>query len=259
MALPVFLINLDRSPDRLARCAPPLDALGLPWERVSAVDGARLEPDDLRRLNPQPPPHGEWFRPLTAGEIGCFLSHLRCWQLIAERDLACGLILEDDFERLEGCTRETLQALAATASRWDVLKLSHPLRRTRLVQAVAGIRLERGGRGRVDCNAYLLSRRGAAKLIPQRERIWRPVDFEFKHHWERGLAVLTTRPALFHQLSHEQAASIIGERTEYRAYPALRKARVYLRKHRYHARFWLADRLGVGRQNLLNPQNGSGR
>jgi glycosyl transferase family 25 len=251
MALPVFLINLDRSPDRLARCAPVLDALGLPWERVPAVDGAHFKSEDLRSLNPQPPPHGEWFRPLSAGEIGCFLSHLRCWELIAERGLDCGLVLEDDFGALETCTRDTLTALAASAPDWDVLKLTRPLRGARVVQVVANIRLERGGRGPIDGNAYLVSKRGAAKLIPRRERIWRPVDFELKHYWERGLVVLTARPALFHQLSHEQAASIIGDRTQYRTYPPLRKALVYLRKHRYHARFWLAEHLGVGCRRML--------
>ncbi|WP_367278723.1 glycosyltransferase family 25 protein [Malikia sp.] len=51
----------------------------------------------MSRLNPHPAPHGEWFRRLTAGELGCFLSHLRCWQLLVERDLDCALILEDDF------------------------------------------------------------------------------------------------------------------------------------------------------------------
>ena len=92
----VFLINLDRSTDRLARCAPILDALGLTWERVPGIEGKKLPPEQLAALNPHPAPHGEWFRPLTPGEIGCFLSHLRCWQLIEERNLDCALVLEDE-------------------------------------------------------------------------------------------------------------------------------------------------------------------
>ncbi|MDE2075648.1 MAG: glycosyltransferase family 25 protein [Burkholderiales bacterium] len=104
-----MLINLDRSRDRLDRCGALLDKLGLPWERAPAVDGAKLDPSTLKQLNPQPAPHGEWFRGLTPGEIGCFLSHLKCWELIAQRQLACALIQEDDFDQKPVCTRDTLQ------------------------------------------------------------------------------------------------------------------------------------------------------
>ena len=54
--------------------------------------------DKLASLNPHPAPHGEWFRPLTPGEIGCFLSHLRCWELIQAQDTGVGIVLEDDFD-----------------------------------------------------------------------------------------------------------------------------------------------------------------
>ena len=87
---------------------------------------------------------------------------------------------------------------------------------------------------------------------PGREHLLRPVDFELKHYWERGLRVLSARPNLFWQVSHEEAASVIGDRTDYRRYPPLQKAAVYLRKHRYHVRFWLANSLGLGRRRLLD-------
>ncbi len=53
----VFVINLDRCPDRLARVKARLDALGVPFERVAGVDEATLDPaertilETLRRLN----------------------------------------------------------------------------------------------------------------------------------------------------------------------------------------------------------------
>ncbi len=37
--LPIYVINLDRRPDRLAAIAADLDRLGLPFERIKAVDG----------------------------------------------------------------------------------------------------------------------------------------------------------------------------------------------------------------------------
>ena len=265
MPLHVFLINLDRSADRLARCAPLLDALGVTWERVPGIEGKRLDAARLASLNPHPAPHGEWFRPLTPGEIGCVLSHLRCWQRIEERGLDCALVLEDDFQTHDICTLQNLQALADSATGahpWDVLKLTRlrqGAKRVGSVGQVSGdagqgtpLALCFGGKGPEDGTAYLVSRRGAAKLTPKREHLLRPVDFELKHHWERGLTVYSASPDLFWQVGADIAASVIGGgRAEYRDYPPLRKAQVYLRKHRYHMRFWLANKLGLGRRNVL--------
>lgn len=270
MPLHVFLINLDRSADRLARCAPILDGLGLSWERVPGIEGKRLSAARLGALNPHPAPHGEWFRPLTPGEIGCFLSHLRCWQLIEERGLDCALVLEDDFNAHDVCSLQTLQTLADSATGahpWDVLKLTRLRRHTTLVGAVGSVgsaatvggqgpttplALHSGGTGPEDGTAYLVSRRGAAKLTPQREHLLRPVDFELKHHWERDLTVYSASPDMFWQVGADIAQSVIGDgRASYRDFPPLRKAQVYLRKHRYHVRFWLANKLGLGRRKVL--------
>lgn len=248
MAPHVFLINLDRSTDRLARCTTILNGLGLTWERVSAVEGAQLDPGYLHSLNPNPAPHGEWFRPLTAGEIGCFLSHIKCWRLIADRELDCALILEDDFTTIGEHVPERLRLLSTSCKQWDALKLTRLRKNAKLVHTLApGIELRFGGKGPEDCTGYMVSHQGALKLIQQRNTLLRPVDFDLKHYWERDLTILSASPNLFHQASHEEAASVIGDRTQYRRYPTWQKVQVYLRKYRYHIKFWLANQLGFGR------------
>jgi glycosyl transferase family 25 len=239
---PVFLINLDRSPERLQRCEQVLQAMGVAWERVSGVDGGTLSAGELARLNPHPPAHSRWYRALTPGEIGCFLSHLKCWRLIAERRLACALILEDDFAPEDSVTPQRLDILAASAPAWDVLKLTRLGEGSRLVATLDdGIELRTRGRGPVDCTGYMVSLAGARKLVVQREHLYRPVDFELKHYWERDLRVYSSRPNFFRQISHEEAPSVIGDRTQYRRYPWRDKAAVYLRKYRFQATFWLLD------------------
>jgi glycosyl transferase family 25 len=247
----VLLINLDRSTDRLARCTAILDGLGLSWERVPAVEGAKLDPAYLRALNPYPAPHGEWFRPLTAGELGCFLSHIKCWQLIADRGLDCAVILEDDFATECEQTLTKLQLLATSCRQWDALKLTRLRQHAKHVSTLApGIELRFGGKGSEDCTGYMVSHQGALKLIQHRRTLLRPVDFDLKHYWERNLTVLSASPNVFRQVSHEEAASVIGERSHYRHYPTWQKMQVYLRKYRYHLRFWLANQLGMGRHPL---------
>ena len=38
----VFLVNLDKRPDRLAFVSKQLDELGIPFERFAAIDGSKL-------------------------------------------------------------------------------------------------------------------------------------------------------------------------------------------------------------------------
>ena len=42
MALPVYVINLDRRPDRLEAITADLDRAGLAFERIKAIDGVSI-------------------------------------------------------------------------------------------------------------------------------------------------------------------------------------------------------------------------
>jgi glycosyl transferase family 25 len=87
-----YLINLDRSSARWGRMSDRFAAIGLAFERVPAVDGGRLGAAEISDV----------YRPvlgaavMTPGEIGCFLSHRRCWELIASGPDPFGCIFEDD-------------------------------------------------------------------------------------------------------------------------------------------------------------------
>ena len=84
--IPVYVINLDRSPQRLAHMTAQLSDLGIAFERLPAVDGRVLDPAYVAK-----------FAPLAASQIGCFLSHKLAWQRIAWGDAPCGIVLEDDI------------------------------------------------------------------------------------------------------------------------------------------------------------------
>ena len=45
---PVFVINLDKSPERMATIAKRLDKLDIPFERISGVYGADLSEEEMR-------------------------------------------------------------------------------------------------------------------------------------------------------------------------------------------------------------------
>jgi len=85
----ILLINLDRSPDRLAFMAAQLDRLGLAFTRLPAVDGATIADEEFNRLSPT------YMRPLSRAELGCLFSHMSAWAFCAETNRPA-LILEDD-------------------------------------------------------------------------------------------------------------------------------------------------------------------
>ena len=92
----VFVINLDRCPDRMARVKARLDALGVPFERVAGIDDATLDPAERKRSVSE----FLWWccslRPITRGQVGCTLSHQKVYRRMLAEGLGHACVLEDD-------------------------------------------------------------------------------------------------------------------------------------------------------------------
>ena len=97
----IFMVNLERRPDRYERMKYNFDQLGIDYKWVPAMDGRKITEELLAeagiKMLPEfsEPYHG---RALTYGEIGCFLSHYKLWQQIVEEELDLVLIFEDDIK-----------------------------------------------------------------------------------------------------------------------------------------------------------------
>ncbi len=92
-SIPVFLINLDRSPERLASFENQVEELGLTFERVTAVDRCDISEEEVKRLQK----NSSQLFPWDKGAMGCFLSHRKVWQIIVKRELDWAFIAEDDL------------------------------------------------------------------------------------------------------------------------------------------------------------------
>ena len=95
--LPIFVINLDRRPDRMRSIVASLDQLGLKAYRIPAVD-ARTVTDE--KLNERVRLNGFFHSTkLDRGAGACVLSHLRALDtFLTDSDAPAALILEDDAE-----------------------------------------------------------------------------------------------------------------------------------------------------------------
>ena len=95
MKLGIYVINLDRSPDRLRVVADCMRRASLPFTRIEAVDGRALDMSQLDDFAVAARVR-EWPDLLTPNAIACALSHHRAFERILADGVDVGLVLEDD-------------------------------------------------------------------------------------------------------------------------------------------------------------------
>lgn len=94
-----YVINLDSSTDRWDAMNKRLSSLNIKADRISAVDGRKKTDREIEEIL-YPMDYGKRYlfpRLLSKAEIGCFLSHRKCWQMLVESDEDWALIMEDDL------------------------------------------------------------------------------------------------------------------------------------------------------------------
>ncbi|WP_011581448.1 glycosyltransferase family 25 protein [Chelativorans multitrophicus] len=180
----IFLINLDRRPDRLRHMTEILDGLGLPFTRLSAVDGMQLPMEEVQRLGS-----------LLPGATACFLSHRECWKRVVDEALPHAVVLEDDLH-LAPDAASLLSHGEWVPTEADVVKLETRLCRTRVDKGVAaaiGSRsLHRLRSSHMGTGGYIVTRKGAERLLALSERLEAPVDHFMFNAGLHSAASLTT-------------------------------------------------------------------
>lgn len=197
--LPIFLINLDGSDERLSAATAQLDAAGLTFERLPAFDGRKLRVDEFPDYDAKAAIR-YLGRPMRGGEIGCYLSHLRAAKRIVDSGVPFGIVLEDDMCLPPGAA-QTLQSLLAWLEAnpidWHLInlgpnkhKISTPLARFETANGCHTV--TRAHYFPITTTGLLWNRAGAQAFVAGHESIFAPVDNYFRH-WltrsDRGLAV----------------------------------------------------------------------
>lgn len=211
-----FVINLERSHDRLRAIGEHLARVGLPWRRVAAVDGSTL--DLLRttgvdiagyRRN-----HGKQLNP---AEVGCYLSHLRAMREFLAGPWQWALVLEDDADFPDGF-QDLLSRLIAIEDQWDIVKLSSfhsgtPVRIENLSERYAlAVPLSR----LMNSNSILFNRHAAELLVEKLLPMQLPYDHALERAWLFGLKLRTVTPSPCP--SESNLVSTIGDRQQLRLF-----------------------------------------
>lgn len=191
----ILVINLDRSPERLSSVVAQLDQLGLSWQRLSASDGKLLSMHDPALIDVPSFRRKHGKEPLP-GELGCYLSHVRAIEIFLLTSKQAVLILEDDVQ-LGADLPKVLDNLMASATRWDVVKLSGLHNGTPLfMRALNGsYRMAVGLSRYTGASCYLVNRHAAEAYAKDLLPMTLPYDHEYDQAWVRGIRIRMVVPA----------------------------------------------------------------
>ena len=209
-----YVINLDRSPDRLEAIRADAAESGVDLIRVPAVDGkdvpeaerAILDEAGFRRLHGKVPMDGEY---------GCYRSHLDAFDRFLASDAEAAVIFEDDV-RPDARLRPVLDEILAVDD-WDVVKLMHHrMPAFRVTRRLSGGRALGtalfGPTGSSAC--YLVNRRGAAALREALVPMRLPYDVALERGWSSGIRFRHVSPDLVRSNAVTKK-SLIGGRKKY--------------------------------------------
>jgi glycosyl transferase family 25 len=229
----VHVINLERSAERREAIAKRLDALGVDYRLVRAVEGragySAFESCNLveYRLNTGRAP--------TDGEVGCYASHLALWRLCAATDEPL-VVLEDDAEPLPTFAA-ALEAARPLIARYGFLRLEYdgPGRpaRTKPIETAGDFTTHYFIKYPYGAMCYALSPHVARAFVAASRDLRAPVDLFIKRCWEHGQPLYGLLPYSVRESRHAADTTIRARRKE----PLPLGLRVWRALHKVHARF----------------------
>lgn len=195
-SVPVYVINLARSKDRWDRLRSNANALSVDLRRVEAIEGKLLSPAELTNFDDAGfrRCHGKVALP---AEIGCYFSHIRALETIADAPEPFAVIVEDDVVLSPAFNASVNQMTHILG--WDVIKLvNHRLSAFRpFMQVNDEIAVGRSLHGPMgSAAAYLVSKQAARKLSNSIRTMRLPYDVELERGWSGGHEIFTTNAPL---------------------------------------------------------------
>ena len=200
LSLPVspvqtIVINLPSDDARWVDVRRQFYRAGLKPIYHEATDGTDLSPQEIDSLYSVALNRRQYHRALSRGEIGCYASHLAVWKQFLDSGQGSIAIFEDDID-IDPDLAYVLEAIQRSPIEGDLIKLIGRSREKILerMPLMTARDLVRYRRVPSLTGAYVLTRRGAQKLVACRQPFGRPVDVDLRYWWECSLEVLGVHP-----------------------------------------------------------------
>jgi len=233
-AWPIFLLSLDDAAARRARLVGQLEALGLGFEIVSAIDGRTGLSERHEAMIDRAAARANLGRDMADTEYACALSHHLLYRRVRDEGLAGAVVLEDDAILLPHFAGFMAQRAYETA---ELIALDHWFGR---IWRFSGARLTgtvRAGRlSLLPCltTGYSISAAGCAFMIGNSLPISRTAD------WPCDIRTIGARAAFPRIVDHdpiEPGGSLMEEQRR-----ALRRNGAAARREESGLRRWFVKR-----------------
>jgi glycosyl transferase family 25 len=201
MNIITYLINLDGSDERLNVASQQLNNAQIPFIRISAFDGRRLDPKTIKEYD-EKKALSYMGRTLKGGELGCYFSHLKCAREFLTTNAKYAIVLEDDMQLTEGANtipilNQTLAWLEENQIDWYLLHISATKRKIyTIIKSISNKEIIRSHYFPMTTTGLVWSRQGAEAFINQHQTIFAPVDNYFRWWLTRNNKGLSIWPPL---------------------------------------------------------------
>jgi GR25 family glycosyltransferase involved in LPS biosynthesis len=159
----IYVINLEKRPEKWARVNELLRQEGLFPNRFNAIEGTKLSNNEQKELA------GPYPIRMLPGEVGCLLSHISVIKDALERNYKTAWIFEDDFEFVE--PPRTMIPLIKEISKidpnWDILYTDVDSKDCHGVPSLALGSDYRPDRNHIHPDEYYLARTSVSKELMQ--------------------------------------------------------------------------------------------
>lgn len=217
IAIPAFIINLDRDVARWQTMSDAFDGFGIPYQRIRAIDaGKRI--NLIRRVVQRDFVYIPARRDLTDAEVGCYLSHLAALKRMIRQRLPVAMIFEDDVVFDPAFSKFYRHDLPKFLAATDIVKfegIHYPH------TSKSGIEIATGTTGRLllrmrptlGAAAYAVTRKGALALLKAASVPDRPFDHKLAYYDRHWVDYAETDPFPARQASY--ASNLEHERKIY--------------------------------------------
>ena len=206
--VPMVCISLDRRPDRWVEFKATADAAGLSVKRFSAVD-AQTFGDQIYEMpglslltshNIRERTRRSHYEIDAPGAIGCSLSHFKVWKQLLSSSAPAIIVFEDDTEIPRTLKTQLQQVFMELPSDgWDIVQFQL----TTYGHGVTGCKPRTGltepwqhCTSLMGTYAYMVSRRGAERLLARAYPIEMHVDAYLAYMSSMGLADMIWHPLI---------------------------------------------------------------
>ena len=208
MPIGCYVINLDRSPERLEHFCLQAAREGVDFRRISAVDGSRLDKSAKDRLLSM----SSGRLSLSPGQMGCYLSHRKAWTILLDDGFDYGFIAEDDVYLANAYP--FLRTAKWLPTHFDLIKAETTHQVCEFFadahSTFSGHSLRRPKSYHFGTAGYFIARHGAVKLLRATENLCDAIDdimFDNRLGVAQSLTIYQLDPAICVQHQFARHAS----------------------------------------------------